>query len=154
MKNHIVSYLSPIGNIQIRANDKGISSLYFIDETFENSSEIPLHLQNCITQLDEYFNGLRKDFDIVTDVQGTEFQKSVWNELKKIPYGTTATYNEIAQRIGNPKSYRAVGNSNGRNPVSIIIPCHRVVAKIGLGGYGGGLWRKEWLLKLEAKKGN
>lgn len=103
-----------------------------------------------VKQLKEYFNGERKSFNIPLELKGTEFQKRVWNELIKIPYGDAASYKEIAEKIGSKKSYRAVGNANGKNPIPIIIPCHRVIISNGkLGGYTGGLEIKIKLLELE-----
>ncbi len=103
-----------------------------------------------IKQFDEYFSGARREFDIPLRLDGTPFQVSVWNELRKIPFGTTTTYGEIARRIGNPKAMRAVGLANGRNPIPIIVPCHRVIGSNGaLTGFGGGLENKTRLLDLE-----
>jgi len=103
-----------------------------------------------ITQFDEYFSGERREFDISLRLDGTRFQVSVWNELRKIPFGTTTTYGEIARRTGNPKAMRAVGLANGRNPIPIIVPCHRVIGSNGtLTGFGGGLENKTLLLDLE-----
>lgn len=103
-----------------------------------------------ITQFDEYFLGKRKVFSLPLNPIGTKFQKSVWQELQKIPYGETTNYGELARRIGNPKASRAVGAANGKNPIAIIIPCHRVIGKDGsLTGFGGGLPVKEHLLELE-----
>ncbi|HBJ37583.1 MAG TPA: cysteine methyltransferase [Planctomycetaceae bacterium] len=106
-----------------------------------------------IKQLDEYFSGGRREFDIPLRLDGTPFQVSVWNELRKIPFGTTTTYGEIARRIGNPKAVRAVGLANGRNPIPIIVPCHRVIGSNGtLAGFGGGLENKSRLLDLEKRQ--
>jgi methylated-DNA-[protein]-cysteine S-methyltransferase len=103
-----------------------------------------------IQQFDEYFSGDRREFDISLRLDGTPFQVSVWNELRKIPFGCTTTYGAIASRIGNPKAMRAVGLTNGRNPIPIIVPCHRVIGSNGtLTGFGGGLENKAWLLDLE-----
>lgn len=103
------------------------------------------------TQLDEYFAGKRTSFDLPLDLQGTEFQLKVWNELLKIPYGKTISYKELSLRLGNLLAIRAAGAANGANPISIIVPCHRVIGSDGsLTGYAGGLWRKKWLLELES----
>jgi O-6-methylguanine DNA methyltransferase len=97
-----------------------------------------------------YFKGRRQKFSVPLLLQGTDFQKSVWRQLKKIPFGRTASYAEIAKAIGNPRAFRAVGNANNKNPIPIMIPCHRVIGSDGqLVGFGGGLWRKEWLLSHE-----
>jgi methylated-DNA-[protein]-cysteine S-methyltransferase len=145
-------YNSPVGMLEIFGSDNGISMIYFLDrpKEIDSSIETPAVLKECINQLDEYFHGHRQQFDIQVDLQGTEFQKQVWLELMNIPFGKTASYHEIAQRIGSPNASRAVGLTNNRNKIPIIIPCHRVIGADGkLVGYGGGLWRKEWLLKME-----
>jgi methylated-DNA-[protein]-cysteine S-methyltransferase len=109
-------------------------------------------LKECIAQLDEYFRGKRRKFSVNLDLQGTRFQKRVWQALLKIPFGRTASYREVAKAVGNSKAVRAVGNANRVNPVAIIIPCHRVIGSDGsLVGYGSGLWRKRWLLAHEQK---
>ncbi|MFH2060272.1 MAG: methylated-DNA--[protein]-cysteine S-methyltransferase [Pseudomonadota bacterium] len=106
--------------------------------------------KDAVSQLTAYFQGDRLDFDLEMDLKGTEFQKKVWKELAKVPYGTTISYGELAKRIGNPKASRAVGMANGKNPIPIIIPCHRVIGKDGsLTGFGGGLDVKQTLLNLE-----
>lgn len=144
---------SPVGLLEITADENAVTGLYFADSNGkrddENTGNI---LKDCLAQLTEYFAGKRTVFDINVNPAGTPFQKSVWNELLKIPYGETVSYGEIAERIGNPKSVRAVGLANGSNPVSIIIPCHRVIGKNGsLVGYGGGIENKRFLLELEKK---
>ena len=144
-------YQSLIGTIEIKGSDDGITSLYFLDKEKE-SIEIPACLKECIKQLDEYFKGKRKVFNLNLDIKGTDFQKKVWNELLKIPFGKTHAYIDIAKKLGDKNALRAVGNANGKNPISIIIPCHRVIGSNGeLVGYGGGLWRKKWLLEFENK---
>lgn len=142
-------YKSDIGTIEITGDEDGITALDFIEQE-PPYSEVHQCLADCVKQLDEYFRKGRKEFSLNLKVQGTEFQKKVWGELLKIPYGTTASYTDIAKAVGNEKSVRAVGSTNGRNKIAIIIPCHRVIGKDGsLTGYAGGLWRKEWLLKHE-----
>ena len=122
----------------------------FVEEMLPGDSELPFSLKACLKQIDEYFSGKRKEFLLNLDPQGTSFQKKVWQQLEKISFGEVVTYGEIAGIIGKPNACRAVGNANGKNPISIIIPCHRVVGSDGsLTGYGGGLWRKEWLIKHE-----
>jgi len=107
-------------------------------------------LKAGVKQIDEYFKGNRSKFLLNLDPAGTKFQRSVWRQLEKIPFGEVVSYGQIAEAIGNPRACRAVGNANGKNPISIIIPCHRVIGSDGrLTGYGGGLWRKEWLIKHE-----
>ncbi|WP_346933715.1 methylated-DNA--[protein]-cysteine S-methyltransferase [Clostridium sp.] len=138
--------------VEIITSDRAIISVMFVDEAKENLEETEI-LKEAIKQLDEYFNGTRRDFDIECEVQGTEFQKNAWKALMKIPYGETWSYKQQAIQIGNEKATRAVGNANSKNLISIIIPCHRVIgANKSLTGYAGGLNRKQWL--LEHEKGN
>jgi methylated-DNA-[protein]-cysteine S-methyltransferase len=150
-------YQSPIGLIEITASDSGLLSVFFIDEKEENNHDI---IGNDITKLTaeylaEYFAGNRQSFDIPLAPVGTTFQQLVWKELVKVPFGKTDTYSSIANKLNNPLSVRAVGAANGKNPISIIVPCHRIIGASGhLTGYAGGLWRKEFLLTLEgAAKG-
>lgn len=140
---------SPIGSVEIAASEQGITSLYFLEGSFPSNKPSGM-LKNCFDQLKEYFEGKRKIFSLELDLEGTDFQKKVWNELLKIHFGETISYLELSIRIGDVKAIRAVGNANGKNPVSIIVPCHRVIGNNGrLIGYGGGLWRKRWLLEFE-----
>ena len=140
---------TPIGFVEIDCTEKGIRSLEFINFKVR-IKRTPACLKDCKEQLREYFEGKRKQFSVPLDLEGSHFQLMVWNELLKIPYGTTITYFELARRIGDVKALRAVGGANASNPVSIIIPCHRVIGADGkLVGYGGGLWRKKWLLEHE-----
>jgi methylated-DNA-[protein]-cysteine S-methyltransferase len=146
----VAYYKSPIGVLKVTATGEQIISVLFLDSNPEKESDESPVVNNCIQQLDEYFKHQRQKFDLPLAPQGTSFQKQVWEKLLEIPYGRTSSYLEIARRIGNPKSIRAVGSANGKNPIVIIIPCHRVIGSSGkLIGYGGGLWRKEWLLKHE-----
>ena len=109
-------------------------------------------LKPFIDEVNEYLAGERTKFTFAIDQPGTPFQKQVWKELCRIPYGKTISYGELAERVGKPKAYRATGTANGKNQIAIVVPCHRVIASGGkLGGYGGGLWRKKWLLNLEAR---
>ncbi len=144
-------YKSPLGILKISADEKGITEIDFVekeDTSIQTSSS--KIIQDCIKQLDEYFQGKRKSFELKLKPEGTEFQKKVWKELLKIPYGKTLSYGEVSRRIKNQKAVRAVGQAIGRNPISIIVPCHRVIGSDGdLTGYASGLWRKKWLLKLE-----
>lgn len=150
MKTYKASYKSPLGAIEIIGMRDSIVSLEFVDEEQSSDLDLPFCLQACLKQIDEYFRGKRKEFSLKLDPSGTEFQKSVWRQLKKIPYGTVVSYMKIAAIIGKPNASRAVGSANGRNPIAIIIPCHRVVGSDGsLTGYSGGLWRKEWLIQHE-----
>lgn len=143
-------YESEIGVFKITGSDKGIHELEFTELLSTPYSEVHSCLRTCFRQLDEYFQGIRKKFDLPLTPHGTDFQKSVWNQLLKIPYGRTATYMDIATAIGNKKAIRAVGAANGQNKIPIIVPCHRVIGSNGaLIGFGGGIWRKEFLLKHE-----
>ena len=146
-------YKSEIGNIKIVGGKNEILSIEFIENESTPSTEIPSYLKECIEQLDDYFRGDRKVFSAKLKLQGTDFQTKVWNQLIKIPYGKTASYKDIASKIGNPNANRAVGNANRQNKLAIIVPCHRVIGSNGsLTGYAGGIWRKEWLLKHEKAK--
>ncbi len=145
-------YESPIGIIKIVGTENAITHLLFIDKREPASGSIPTVLNSMGSQLDEYFAGRRKKFDIPILMQGTPFQEKVWQELLKIPYGVCMSYGEIAQRIGQKKASRAVGSANHLNKLPIIIPCHRVIGKNRkLVGYAGGVWRKEWLLEHEQR---
>jgi methylated-DNA-[protein]-cysteine S-methyltransferase len=150
MDLHTAYYSSPIGLIEITGNEDGIASLYFVDEKTHSSLKVHLSLKECILQLEEYFKGLRKEFGLKLNPKGTDFQKRVWEKLSTLPYGRTVSYLDISRMLGDANATRAVGNANGSNPISIIVPCHRVIGVSGkLVGYGGGLWRKEWLLNHE-----
>lgn len=149
MKNEDYAvYDFPCGRLKIGYTDTAIRYVLFTDE---KGNGIPSELSELAAlQLTEYFSGKRKEFDLPLEPQGTEFRKKVWAALTEIPYGETRSYKDIAERIGNPKACRAVGGANNKNPISIIIPCHRVVGADGsLVGYGGGLDKKTMLLELE-----
>lgn len=157
MKEKFTTYLkSPIGQLKLLADENSVNSIMFVfpdtEMEPENSNDV---LEICKLQLNEYFSGERKEFDVCISQEGTEFQKKVWSELFKIPHGKTVSYNYIAERVGGKNMMRAVGSANGKNLISIIIPCHRVIGSDGsLTGYAGGMWRKEWLLKHEDKYSN
>jgi methylated-DNA-[protein]-cysteine S-methyltransferase len=142
-------YSSPVGELLIESdNDKIITVNFLRDSKSEESRNTVI--DQCIEELDEYFFRGRKFFTVELELRGSDFQKSVWNELIAIPFGTTISYEALAIRIGNIKSIRAVGLANGQNPIAIIVPCHRVIGKSGdLVGYGGGIENKEWLLYHE-----
>jgi methylated-DNA-[protein]-cysteine S-methyltransferase len=143
---------SPIGAIELQETNGSLTGLNFREKRKQSAAHPGAVLSACARQLEEYFAGKRKVFDLLPDLEGTPFQREVWRALQTVPFGTTASYGEIARRIGRPAAVRAVGAANGRNPVSIIIPCHRIIGTDGrLIGYGGGLWRKEWLLCHERK---
>lgn len=144
-------YKTPIGTAEIVGNEEGIQSISVLDEEKESSDNIPKCLEDCVIQLDEYFTGERRDFDLKLNPKGTDFQQSVWKELNNIPYGKTRTYMEQTKQIGDPKAIRAVASANGKNPIWIVIPCHRVIGSDGsLTGYASGIWRKKWLLEHES----
>jgi methylated-DNA-[protein]-cysteine S-methyltransferase len=150
--SNIFYYDIAIGRIGIAENKKAITNLYFensFSEKYDIVEETPL-LKKAYLELEEYFNGNRKLFDLPLAPTGTEFQKKVWKALEEIPYGETRSYKEIATYIGNEKACRAVGMANNRNPIPIFIPCHRVIGSNGdLTGYAGGLDLKKKLLKIE-----
>jgi methylated-DNA-[protein]-cysteine S-methyltransferase len=150
MNTYKAFYRSSLGLIEIVGTRNSILSLEFVDSEHASDVDLPLCLKDCLKQIDAYFNGKRKEFSLRLDPPGTKFQKSVWQQLEKIPYGSVTSYGKIARIIGKPAASRAVGGANGKNPIAIIIPCHRVVGSDGsLTGYGGGLWRKEWLIQHE-----
>ncbi len=146
---------SPIGPLTLMAHDGVLTHLVMEDQahatdTPPGSRRDDDAFDEVRTQLDQYFAGTRTRFDVPMRLGGTDFQRQVWAQLCAIPYGETISYGELARRVGNPKASRAVGLANGRNPVAVIVPCHRVIAADGsLGGYGGGLERKTHLLDLE-----
>ncbi len=150
-------YDSPLDSLLLVANDEALTGIYFADDRSQTGvggdwKEQPAHpvLQAAKRQLGEYFAGRRKIFDLPLAPSGTPFQHRVWQALRAIPYGETQSYADIACRISNPKAVRAVGAANGANPISIVVPCHRVIGADGsLTGYGGGLPRKRKLLALE-----
>ena len=151
MKNNVIIYYkTPIGTAKIVGNEKGISAITVMDDAMETSTEIPETLQDCVQQLEEYFNGSRKEFNLKLNPHGTDFQKRVWKELLLVPFGKIRTYLEQSKQLGDVKAIRAVASANGKNPIWIIIPCHRIIGSDGsLTGYAGGIWRKKWLLEHE-----
>jgi methylated-DNA-[protein]-cysteine S-methyltransferase len=148
---------SPIGPLTLAGRGPVLTNLRMVEQTYEPSRAdwAPDHrgFADAVDQIDAYFAGERTDFDLELDLQGTEFQRRVWKALLTIPYGETRSYGEIAEQIGAPGAARAVGLANGRNPIAIIVPCHRVIGASGnLTGYGGGLDRKRTLLDLEKRR--
>ena len=144
-------YKTPIGTAKIVGNKNGIQSVSVEDEIIEKTADTPPCLQNCVSQLDEYFKGNRKKFDLKLNPKGTEFQKKVWSVLTNIPFNKTCSYLEQSKQLGDVKAIRAVASANGKNPIWIIIPCHRVIGSDGnLTGYTGGIWRKKWLIEHES----
>lgn len=141
---------SPLGFTKIVGDEDGITSIYILDSDEKTTDIIPEVLEDCAHQLREYFEGKRTQFDLQINLEGTEFQKKVWNQLQTIPYGKTISYLQLSQQLGDVKAIRAVANANGKNPLWIVIPCHRVIGSDGsLTGYAGGLHRKQWLLEHE-----
>lgn len=139
-----------LGFIEITGDENGVSKIHVFDEEKKVSKKIPIHLQEAIHQLQDYFEGKRTQFDFKLNPQGTEFQQKVWHELQNIPYGKTTSYQELSIKLGDIKAIRAVANANGKNPLWIVVPCHRIIGSDGsLTGYAGGLWRKKWLLDHE-----
>ncbi|WP_233486929.1 MULTISPECIES: methylated-DNA--[protein]-cysteine S-methyltransferase [unclassified Halanaerobium] len=160
--NYITYYPSPLGLLKIKFNIYGLVGIDFEEKLKEIKSNCKANfyqdkrlLRNynlIFDQLNEYFTGKRHIFDLPLILDGSEFEMKVWSYLMKIPYGKTAAYSEVASSIGHPKAARAVGNANKKNPIAIVIPCHRVIGADGsLHGYASGVWRKKWLLKHELK---
>jgi methylated-DNA-[protein]-cysteine S-methyltransferase len=140
---------SPIGLIEVGGTATHIVSLYFVEDRRVAFEPHPTVLE-AVRQVAEYLSGERRAFELDLALHGTAFQERVWRQLLTVPYGQAATYQDIANALGKPKAVRAVGAANGQNPISIVVPCHRIIGSDGkLVGYGGGLWRKEWLLRHE-----
>ena len=153
MKNNSVenAYIkTPLGTCKISGGKQGITQVAVLDEEIPVSKTIPNPLKQCVTQLQEYFEGSRQIFELKIDLNGTAFQNKVWKSLQEIPYGKTTTYLQQTRLLGDEKAIRAVASANGKNPLWIILPCHRIIGSDGsLTGYAGGLWRKKWLLNHE-----
>jgi methylated-DNA-[protein]-cysteine S-methyltransferase len=142
-------YDSPVGTLAIESDDDKIIATCFLKDSREKESMTPV-IRECMDQFEEYFYSGRKFFSVPLDLRGTGFQLRVWDALLEIPFGKTVAYSDIASKLGDIKSIRAVGTANGQNPIPIIVPCHRVIGKDGsLVGYGGGLDKKQWLLQHE-----
>lgn len=144
-------YSSPIGLMEISSTDKAVVAVSFVETKEKASTEsIPDCLKACVEQLDEYFRGARKAFTVPLLLEGTSFQQQVWSELENIPFGKTTSYLALARKLNNPNAMRAIGNTNSKNKICILLPCHRVIGHDGsMVGYAGGLWRKKWLLAHE-----
>lgn len=157
LKNYLSEYIveTPIGKLKISVLKDKIERISFVEGSTNSndfSTLLPI-MRKAVKQLKEYFNGERKKFDLILDLsKGTEFQSSVWRATIKIPYGEVRTYAQIARDIGKPLAYRAVANALASNPFVIVVPCHRVVSKKGIGGFSAGVWRKKWLLTFENTK--
>ncbi len=140
---------SPLGITKIVGDENGITEISVLSEG-DVTTKIPKQLTEAVTQLKDYFSGKRNNFDFKINPKGTEFQQRVWQELGKIPFGKTISYLELSKKLGDVKAIRAVASANGKNPLWIVIPCHRVIGTDGsLTGYAGGLWRKKWLIEHE-----
>lgn len=140
---------SPLGITKIVGDENGVSIISVLAEG-EISKTIPKELKIAVAQLKEYFDGKRKNFDFKLNPKGTDFQQRVWQELLNIPFGKTMSYLDLSKKLGDVKAIRAVASANGKNPLWIVVPCHRVIGTDGsLTGYAGGLWRKKWLLEHE-----
>ncbi|MEZ4512007.1 MAG: methylated-DNA--[protein]-cysteine S-methyltransferase [Chloroflexota bacterium] len=149
MTTNLAYYDSPIGLIEVGGTETAVNTLYFVEQRQPEAVGTPC-LDEAVRQLEQYFAQTRQEFSLSLEPKGTNFQQAVWQKLLTVPYGHTVSYSDIANALGNPKAVRAVGAANGQNPISLIIPCHRIIGSNGkLTGYGGGLWRKEWLLRHE-----
>jgi methylated-DNA-[protein]-cysteine S-methyltransferase len=150
MEVSVVYFESPLGLVEIKGTALCITSVNFVMDKEEDSVHLPEMVVRCKKELEDYFAGKRKKFSVNVEAEGSSFQKAVWEELKKIGYGETKSYGDIAKRMKGANMARAVGHANGKNPVAIIVPCHRVIGQTGkLTGYAGGMWRKQWLLEHE-----
>ena len=142
---------SPLGFTKIVGDEDGISQVTVLNSEEKETDIIPMVLEDCVMQLRDYFEGSRTQFDLKLNPQGTDFQKSIWTLLEQIPYGKTLSYLDLSKQFGDVKAIRAVASANGKNPLWIIVPCHRVIGSDGsLTGYAGGLHRKQWLLEHES----
>ncbi len=140
---------SPLGITKIMGDENGIAIISVLSEG-TISTIVPNHLQEAVLQLQEYFEGKRTDFTFKLNPKGTDFQQKVWQELRNIPFGKTISYMDLSKKLGDVKAIRAAASANGKNPLWIVVPCHRVIGTDGsLTGYAGGLWRKKWLLEHE-----
>lgn len=141
---------TPLGSVLIEGDANGVSKIWVLDEKVPPTQIIPGELQEAVSQLSEYFDGSRTAFTFTLNPAGTAFQKKVWEALLEIPFGKTVSYHELSVKLGDVKAIRAVASANGKNPLWIVVPCHRVIGANGsLTGYAGGLWRKKWLLEHE-----
>lgn len=150
---HYATTQSPIGGLTLVGRPGELSELRFDQGDTSELIEDRRAFTDAIAQLDEYFSGARREFDLTLRPTGTDFQRAVWLALRKIPYGETSSYGAVASAVARPKAARAVGGANNKNPIPVIVPCHRVVGAAGaLVGYGGGLERKSWLLAHEGAR--
>ncbi|MHA3788426.1 methylated-DNA--[protein]-cysteine S-methyltransferase [Flavobacterium hauense] len=141
---------TPLGITLIEGDENGIAKIWVLNEEIPVTKKIPAVLKDAAQQLTEYFEGSRNTFDFPLNPQGTDFQKKVWKALLEIPFGKTTSYQELSIKLGDVKAIRAVASANGKNPLWVVVPCHRVIGSDGsLTGYAGGLWRKKWLIEHE-----
>ncbi len=142
---------TPLGTAKLEGDENGLSAISVLNREEPTTTVVPEVLEDAVYQLQEYFAGERQVFELELDPQGTDFQKGVWRALRNIPYGKTISYLDLSKRLGDVKAIRAVASANGRNPLWIVVPCHRVIGSDGsLTGYAGGLHRKKWLLEHES----
>ena len=142
---------TPLGTAKLEGDENGLSAISVLNREEPTTTVVPEVLEDAVYQLQEYFAGERQVFELELDPQGTDFQKGVWGALRNIPYGKTISYLDLSKRLGDVKAIRAVAAANGRNPLWIVVPCHRVIGSDGsLTGYAGGLHRKKWLLEHES----
>jgi len=144
----------PLGYADISATERAVTRVHLTGRKPKGGREFRSHplLRECARQLREYFSGKRRVFDLPLEMDGTDFERKVWKRLLSVPYGRTASYKDIARGIGRPGAFRAVGAANAKNPLAVVVPCHRIIGRDGrLVGYGGGLWRKKWLLDHERR---
>jgi methylated-DNA-[protein]-cysteine S-methyltransferase len=153
---HIAYCRCPVGALEIVGCNGAICAVNFLEDIPPDANAaVPDYVAGCMRQFDQYFNGTRRAFSVRLNPDGTDFQQRVWRKLQTIGFGEVASYGDIARAVGRPKAVRAVGGANGRNPIPVIIPCHRVIGgDRSLTGYGSGLWRKAWLLRHEGVKVN
>ncbi|MCR5860948.1 methylated-DNA--[protein]-cysteine S-methyltransferase [Flavobacterium sp. J372] len=141
---------TPVGTCLIEGDEHGVTKIWVLDDEVQQSETIPHELSQAVAELEEYFSGKRTEFTFKMNPSGTDFQKKVWNALLEIPFGKTMSYNQLAIKLGDINAIRAVASANGKNPLWVAVPCHRVIGSDGsLTGYAGGLWRKKWLLEHE-----
>ncbi len=147
-----LAYLhSPLGTLSLEGDAEGLQRVEFLEEAIPQSEKIPEFLVDAVQQLQDYFAGKRSEFELKLNPKGTVFQKKVWLQLAEIPFGKTTSYLQMAKNLGDPKVIRAAASANGKNPIAIIIPCHRVIGSDqSMTGYAGGIWRKKWLLEHES----
>jgi methylated-DNA-[protein]-cysteine S-methyltransferase len=143
---------TPVGFLELKSDNESLLAISFVNQPQHSNNDIPEILKTAVRQLDEYFMGNRKVFELKLNPEGTPFQQKIWDLVKHIPFGKTVSYLDIAKLSGSEKNTRAVGLANGKNPIPVIIPCHRVIGTSGkLTGYAGGMERKQWLLQHELK---